>query len=71
MKLFEDFLCYCEDENEEISEEIKTLLADYFDLPNRTIELAQYEANWIGENLSEGLQLEILGKVLIANKGEI
>ena len=61
MSIFEDFIEYCKEDNEKLSEDIKIWLADYFDLPNRTIKLSRDEVLWIKRNLSEELQKEILG----------
>lgn len=62
--IFEDFLSYCEEDNKKLSKDIKIWLADYFDLPNRTIKLGKDEILWIKRNLSEELQKEILGYTL-------
>ena len=59
--IFSGFLMYV---NDDVRKQIKADLADYFDLPNRTIELAEEETRWIGENLNSTLQVEILGKVV-------
>jgi len=64
--LFEDFMQYCEGcADEGFVGELKTHLADYFDLPNRTIALAEAETRWICENLSPNRQREILGYTLL------
>ena len=57
MSEFEGFMDYCCED----SEDIKTWLADYFDLPNRTIPLTNSEIAWITANLSEDNQKDILG----------
>ena len=59
--LFENFLDYCEEDNPKLKEDIKTWLADFFDLPNRVIPLCEDERKWIEENLTEKSQKEILG----------
>ncbi len=64
MTLFEDFLEYCKEDNRKLAENIKTWLADFFDLPNRTIPLTANEKIWINRNLSETSQSEILGYTL-------
>lgn len=64
MTLFENFLEYCKEDNEKLAEDIKTWLADYFDLPNREIPLTADEKLWINRNLSETSQNEILGYTL-------
>lgn len=64
MRIFEDFLNYCEQDNSKLKEDIKTWLADYFDLQNRTIPLNKEETKWIKENLSKESQRDILGESL-------
>ena len=61
MSIFEDFLGYCEQDNKKLAKDIKCWLADFFDLPNRTIKLSKAEKMWIEENLSEENQQNILG----------
>jgi hypothetical protein len=61
--LFEDFLNYCEQDSELVNE-IKSNLADYFDLPNRTIPLTSEEKYWITNNLTQDMQRDILGYTL-------
>ena len=64
MTIFEDFLEYCGEDNKKLEEDIKTWLADYFDLPNRTSALYPDEQKWIKENLSKENQEIILGYTL-------
>ncbi len=64
MTLFENFLEYCEEDNKKLAEDIKTWLADFFDLPNREIPLTADEKIWIIDNLSSESQIEILGYTL-------
>ena len=59
--IFEDFIEYCKEDNKELSENIKTWLADFFDLPNRLTLLSEAEEIWIANNLSDKNQEEILG----------
>lgn len=59
--LFENFLDYCDQDNRELTVSIKTWLADYFDLRCRLIPLNQEEIDWINLNLTDEMQLEILG----------
>jgi hypothetical protein len=61
MTEFEHFLDYCTQDNRQLTNDIKTWLADYFDLPNRTIPLTNSEVSWITTNLSQEAQVEILG----------
>ncbi len=61
MSIFEDFIEYCKEDNPKLAEDIKTWLADYFDLPNRHIKLSKNEKKWIKENLSVANQHDILG----------
>jgi len=62
--LFENFLDYCIEDNEQLSNDIKTWLADYFDLHNRTIRINDEEIEWIGKNLTDDMQQEIFGYTL-------
>ena len=62
--LFEDFLEYCKEDNKKLAEDIKTWLADFFDLPNRIMKLSKEEKKWIKENLSKENQNTILGHTL-------
>ena len=64
MTIFEEFLEYCKKDNEKLREDIKTWLADFFDLPNRKIPLSKEEEKWIKENLSKENQADILGYTL-------
>ena len=59
--LFDDFLQYCEEDNQKLADDIRTWLADYFDVKNRTIPLEPEEIEWIKANLSASSQQEILG----------
>jgi hypothetical protein len=59
--IFENFLEYCKEDNEQLTEDIETWLADYFDLPNRIIPLTIEEDIWINKNLSRENQKRILG----------
>jgi len=68
MTEFEDFLEYCDDNNHGLKEDIKTWLADHFDLPHRDIPLLASEIFWIRENLSPESQEEILGISLMDYK---
>lgn len=61
MSIFEGFIEYCKEDNPKLAEDIKTWLADYFDLPNRHIKLSKDEKKWIKENLSVANQHDILG----------
>jgi len=61
MTLFEDFLDYCEEDNQKLANKIKTWLADFFDLTNRNIKLSKDEKKWIKKNLSVKNQKDILG----------
>ncbi len=61
MTIFENFLEYVKEDNEQLRKDIETWLADYFDLPNRTSHLSKEESEWITENLSEDEQERILG----------
>jgi len=62
--LFESFLDYCDEDNPQLKADIKTWLADFFDLKHRTCKLDQEEYAWIIENLTPESQIEILGKVI-------
>ena len=64
MSIFEEFIEYCQEDNKKLAKDIKTWLADFFDLPNRVIPLNKEEKTWLKENLSSKAQLEILGKNL-------
>ncbi len=64
MTLFENFIEYCKEDNPKLARDIKTWLADYFDLPNRNIPLGKGEEEWIKENLSVESQHDILGYTL-------
>lgn len=61
LTIFEDFIEYCKEDNEQLAKDIETWIADYFDLPNRNIPLNLEEKKWILNNLSEKNQLRILG----------
>ena len=63
--IFENFLEYCSEDNPKLTKDIKTWLADYFDIRNRTIPLLKDEKKWIKNNLTKDLQREILGKVVV------
>jgi len=65
MTIFEDFIEYCKEDNYNLAKDIKIWLADYFDLPNRTIKLSKDEEEWIEENLSVQNQKDILGYSLL------
>jgi len=59
--IFEDFIEYCKEDNEQLAKNIQIWIADYFDLPNRCIPLSKDEIKWIQANLSEDNQIKILG----------
>jgi len=59
--LFEDFLEYCNEDNEQLKKDIETWLCDFFDIPNRETPLDQYEQDFIRANLTPKNQLRILG----------
>ena len=61
MSIFEDFIEYCKEDSVQLSEDIQTWLADYFDLPYRSIPLSLDEMIWILSNLSVENQVNILG----------
>lgn len=63
-KLFDDFITYCNEDNEKLAKDIQTWLSDYFDVNNRNIPLEQYEIDWIADNVSEENQMKIFGKVV-------
>lgn len=65
MKIFEDFIEYCKQDNIKLSKDIKIWLADYFDLPNRETPLSKQEIEWINLNLTKESQREILGREVI------
>ena len=56
------FIEYCNEDNEELAENIKTWLSDFFDFRHRTIKVEQYEIDWIKNNLSVETQKIIFGK---------
>jgi hypothetical protein len=60
--LFEEFLEYCGEDNQKLKKDIKTYLADFFDISHRSIPLSKKEKEWIKSNISPGEQLEIFGK---------
>jgi hypothetical protein len=62
--IFENFIEYCKEDNEQLAKNIETWLADYFDIPNRTIPMEWEEVKWIKENLGNESQRRILGIVL-------
>jgi len=63
--LFENFLEYCKEDNIPLTKDIKTWLADYFDLQHRTMQLHEEEIKWIEANLTKELQAEIFGYTLV------
>jgi len=60
-EIMSDFIHYCEEDNMKLSNDIKTWLADYFDLPHRVEELTSEEYDWIEENISPEHKREIFG----------
>lgn len=60
--LFEDFLNYCKEDNIQLSKDIETWLADYFDVKNRCVPMTIEETDWIANNLSVESQIRIFGK---------
>ena len=60
--VFDDFISYCEEDNEELANGIKCWISDYFDVRNRVIPIEQYEIDWINENIGEKSQRVIFGK---------
>jgi len=61
MTIFEDFIEYCKEDNEELAKDIMVWLCDYFDLPNRHIPLTDDEKEWINANISKNKQTSLLG----------
>jgi len=68
MTLFEAFLDYCDEDNPKLKDDIKTWLADYFDISHRVVKISEEELEWIKKNLRPVTQLEIFGKVVISNE---
>ena len=70
--LFENFLQYCTEDNEQLSKDIKTWLCDYFDFPNRDltrIPITEEERQWINSNLTKTNQQKILGRTITKQLG--
>lgn len=63
--IFEDFMLYCEEDNEQLSADIKTWLADYFDVASRGMPMEPEEDMWIKRNLSPQMQKRIFGKRMV------
>lgn len=59
--IFEDFLEYCIEDNPKLTADIKTWIADFFDLEHRNKPVSDDEEKWINENLSVELQRELFG----------
>ena len=68
MKVFEDFIEYCKEDNKQLVKDIYCWLADYFDLSNREIPLLEEELNWIKLNLGEESQKIIFGEVVVKDE---
>jgi len=61
--IMSNFIQYCAEDNEKLANDIKIYLADYFDLPHRTIELTEEEYQWIENNLADKHIKEIFGNL--------
>ena len=64
MTMLEDFIEYCKEDNTKLAMDIETWLADFIDIPNRTIPLDQGEIDWIKNNFNKENQKRIFGKVV-------
>ncbi len=60
--IVDNFISYCNEDNEKLAKDVKCWLADYFGLKNRCVDLGDYEVGWIRENLTKKSQIEIFGK---------